>query len=238
MIQKPNSHIIRSGEGNISGILTPLIPFNCLYDTDFGLLSLIYEEYLDPSIFDIEWFRKNHIIKDMVNSIYSRSTSNPLFLCLKDKDEKLANELYTQFMSEKYEDILNRSMLTGMEDLIFLLKSSGEATPTIVYRNKKEFELMKSNSALSKIQKTTVKDAIKNMDIYQQFYFKSFQDVYLSELISSDKLNTKTIYIARYPFNMDESNTTDNEIITLLMMKKNIVLSIDIYDRMKLERKD
>lgn len=231
-------HLIHRGEGNISGVNMPLIPFNCIYDTDFGLLSLIYDEYLDPNVFDVEWFQKNHIIKDMVRSVYDRATPNPLLLCLKEKDSNLANELYQQFMMEKYEEILYRSMVTGIADLIFLSKTAGEATPTIVYRDKRELDIINQDSNLSKITKVTVKEAIRNMDMYQQFYFKSFQDVYLSELIDSDKLNTKTIYIARYPFNLDEKNETDNTIITLLLMKKNNVFSIDIYDRLKLAKGD
>ena len=235
MLQKPNSHIIQPGEGNVSGVTMPLIPFNCIYDTDFGLLALIYEEYLDPNIFDVEWFQKNHIIKDMVNSVYTRSTPNPLLLCLKEKDPKFADQLYQQFMMQKYEDILAHSMITGMEELLLLLKSSGEATPTIVYRDKRELAVMEKNSLFSKIQKASVKEVFKNMDIYQQFYFKSFQDVYLSELIVSSKLSSKTIYIVRYPFNLDKDNEIDNEIITILLMQKNDIYSIDIYDRMKLE---
>jgi len=48
--------MLKPGSVDTGGINTPLVSFDCIIDTDFGLLSLIDKDYLDSSIFDIEFF--------------------------------------------------------------------------------------------------------------------------------------------------------------------------------------
>ena len=57
---------------NIEG-LTPnfkqnvLISINALIDIDVGLFNLIKEDYLDPSVFNIEYF-KSSTVKDFIQT--------------------------------------------------------------------------------------------------------------------------------------------------------------------------
>ena len=43
---------ITYNESNTLNVMVPLIPFNCLFDTDVGLIKLINQEYNDSSVFD------------------------------------------------------------------------------------------------------------------------------------------------------------------------------------------
>lgn len=231
-----NSKIIQPGEGNISGVNMPLIPFNCIFDTDYGLLKLIYSEYLDPSIFDIEWFRKHNRICDMVSCLYERKFPNPLSLCLLDREDKdnFVDELYKSFIEEKYNEILSNSIRTEIFNLLSLFNISKDVKTTIVYSNSLELEYMELIKELKIIPKISFTELAETIDIYQQFYFKSIiDDDYIN--IIADSLKVKNIYLANYPFNNEGHFVAISEPLKTLIANKNFIRLIDIYDRSKLE---
>lgn len=218
--------VIQYGEGNTSGVLTPLIPFNCLIDTDFGLLALISKSYLDTSIFNIEFFNENKEISKLVKSLYFREEENPLSICLLDNN--YANDLYTDFMNQKYDDILKVSLTTEVYNVIELYKIYGDIRPTIVYKTESEKRLLDH----LKVTKTTQKIQIDevNFDLYNQFYFKSVNDNYCNKI--SKYVNTKMVYIANYKFNLDSDNNVKENKNTLLMnINRNKFMLFDIYNR-------
>ena len=47
---------VKFSDNNTFGILLPLVSFNCLIDTDFGLLVLIAQKFFDKSVFSEEFF--------------------------------------------------------------------------------------------------------------------------------------------------------------------------------------
>ena len=227
--------IINRDTLNISGITLPLIPFNCIFDTDFGLLKLVYKEYLDPSVFNIDWFKDNNKICNMVLSLYTRKHNNPLMLCLNDIDnkEEFANDMYVEFIKEKYNEIVYNSVATEFLNLIKLYTIS-DIKPTILYSNSIELEYMNNFKELKNINKISFIDLLESgSDIYEQFFFKYvYNDIYLKTLV--DSLKIKTVYFAKYHFNYDEELLIDGSYLTKILENKNKILLIDLYDLSKL----
>lgn len=211
----------------------PLIPFNCVFDIDYGLLDLIYSNYLDPSVFDLDWFLSHNKIKDLVLALYERDTSNPLDICLKNKS--LADDLYKSFMKEKYNEILSHCISTEILNLIYMYQESKEIRPAIVYSNSLELDYMNMINGLKDISKISFSELPESIEYYQQFFFKSlYDDIYLDSLVNHIKV--KTIYIANYRFNSktDENAMSLVKPIEILLSNKNDIRIIDIYNREKL----
>ena len=226
--------IIQKGEGNTSGVLVPLIPFNCIVDTDLGLMSLISKYYLDNTFFDIEFFKKNNNIRKMVKSLYMREEENPLLLCMINKDKDIADEYYKEFMEKKYDDILNLSVTTELYSLITIFKTFGDIRSTIICKDKREKDLLSKLVNSSTLQCIMPKDIIETISMYEQFYFKSVDDYYLS--ILADSIKSKNIYFANYKFNFDGNYMIkDSKYTAILDILRNKCSSIDIYNREKLE---
>lgn len=232
------------GTGISSG-LSLLIPFNCLVDTDFGLISLINREYLDPNIFNVDYFKENTIIRDMVRFLYDRECENPVLWMMNDRNNiELANDIYNQFMKDHYKEILNLSMVTEIYNFIKLQSTIGEDIKCfITYRNDLELELLEDENY---IFKNNIKNAIKvklsevrNMiNIIDAIYIKSFNDVYIKILL--DIIENKSIYVAAYKYNINISNNPElgNDILTALQYSKNVIRLMDIYNRSKLIDED
>lgn len=224
--------IIQFGEGNTSGVLTPLIPFNCVFDTDFGLLSLIYKEYFDSSVFSIDFFNKNHRIKDIVKVLLEREKENPLELCLLPCKLDWANDLYIEFIKTKYTDILNLSMQTEVYNLLELFKLSGDVKPTIVCESEIEESFLDLFNITKNIQKIRIEE-LKGFNFYEQFFFKSINDFYCSMI--SEFIDTKMVYISGYKFNMDKDGSImENKNTLKMQLSRNKFMRFDIYNKNKL----
>lgn len=233
-----NSIIIKPGEGSISGINMPLIPFNCIFDTDYGLLKLIYNDYLDPSVFDIEWFKKHNKIRELVSSLYNRDFPNPLSLCVLDREnkDKFIDDLYKSFFQEKYNEILSSSLRTEIFNLLLLFDISKDVKATIIYSNSLELEYMNCIKELNPFNKISFTELAENINIYQQFYFKSIvNDIYID--ILADSIKVKNIYLTNYSFNNEGHFIAVSEPLKTLIANKNFIRLIDIYNKSKLEDK-
>ena len=216
---------------NTRGILNPLVSFDCLVDTDFGLLVLIAQNFFDTDVFSEEFFRHNDNINDMKWAIYGRPEKNPLTLCL--KDPSLADDFYKQFMDQYYDDILERSMITDLATIIPDLASSTNASFSIYCTRQSELDLLERLNILPDCNKVMVKDIIEP-DNYQQFFIKDFDDYGMQRY--AHLIMDKHIYVARYNFNnIDDMDKIDERFKTYLkldMLRCNIT-KFDLYSRRK-----
>lgn len=222
--------VILPSDSNTANVLLPLIPFNCIIDTDFGLLNLIFREYSDSDAFDPEFF-KNRSIRNITRSLLNRKYENPLLLCLKDKNDlDSANELYNDFIDKKYEEILNLSMKTELYHFIKKLDIAG-IKAYIVCESPYEISFLNR----FKITKFAGKFLLSDADLskFSQFYFKSINDIYITTL--QPLIEKSTVYLASYIFNTDEEQIQKNKNALGLLMSMNKVYEFDIYNRNKLE---
>lgn len=225
---------ISYNQGNNIGVLSPLISFDCIFDTDFGLLKLIRREYFDTTVFSSDFFVNNETTRQLTSTIYMRESKNPLSLCVKNKDINI-DELYEEFMEREYSKILNYAMPTEIYNLLEYFKLSGDIKPTILYKDNRELELLKKFE-LTKNIKTIHIDDINNLENipYQQFFFKELFDETLYTLCS--RLSKKTIYLMSYLFNIkDNKDIILNKNSGILSLNKNVIYLMDMYNKSKLK---
>lgn len=227
----PTSSSILPGMGNTKGLLTPLIPFNVIVETDVGLLSLIYKEYLDEDVFDPSYFEKK-TVKQMVLDLYRRKDKNPLSLCIREEYKDMQDEFYAQFMEREYDKILDLSVITEMYRVVSSFNNEYEIQTTILCNRDEERDLMLSEPVTKKCD-IVMYESLKLPEIlrHNQFYFKSLDDT----IPFAKHLKNKTIYIADYGFNVDDEGKLPQDDIVPFMSFHNDVRLIDVFNMNKLE---
>lgn len=223
---------------NNQGINTPLITFDCIFDTDFGIMLYIDRYFLDTSVFDVDFFNSHHKINEMVKALIMREEKNPLLLCVKDipNREKVADDLYQDMIhnSKHYKQILELSMLTCVWEFVSLSSIAGsEITPSVICRTEDEKDALLKQGYKRNI--TMIGDVI---DIHQQYYFRYIDDEY-TDAISPYLGRDRSIYIPRYKFNEYQRLTDEKSPFLLYSATKfNRLCYYDLYDKSKLFPKE
>ena len=218
---------------NTRGILNPLVSFDCIIDTDFGLLVLIAQNFFDTSVFDEEFFRKNDRPFDLKWTVYERLKKNPLELCM--KDSKDADDYYKQFIDQYYDEILDRSMITDLGYMIPELESNIGASFTIVCDNQSQINLL-SRIDLFKDYSMVLYNDIDDPSKYNQFFIKDFDDLGMSRY--AHLLKDKHIYVSRYKFiAIDDMDKIDKRFIIYATLD-NMRCTITKFDLYSKERKN
>ena len=216
-------HVVMS-EANTLGILNPLVSFNCIIDTDFGLLTLIAQKFFDTSVFSEEFFNNNYNVESLKKSVYNREDKNPLLLCM--KSPRNSDNYYKQFTEEQYGEILQRSMITDLPDAMYTIEASG-AVFTILCKYQSEIDLLDSISFLKKYNKILVDNVDLNM--FNQIFIKSLDDYGMDKIKGTNMLDKK-IYLARYKFNnLDELDEEDSKMLILLDRLRCEITKFDLY---------
>lgn len=216
---------MKSGLENTYG-MSPLFDFNTIVDTDVGLVRLISLEYLDPSIFDINYFEKPFF--NILNDIYSRDFKNPLLLFAKNKEKDIdkLNQYYDEFICTKQKEILQLSITTGVLYVISYFNSVMEiSNPVILYHSEEEKKILDDEPLLNQNNKVHISsmrsDIIKNS--YNQLYFKYIED---AELFKD--LKNKSFYFSKAGLNLNKEKDDLKESISLDQIS--IFNRVNIFD--------
>lgn len=196
--------------------INPLFDFQILCDTDLGLYRLIKRDFYDRSIFNNYLFDSNDL-KFIKTMIMCRDKVNPLHIFCKENvmtDEELDN-LYEQFLTEEYDNILKLSPPTG----IMSIASLSNSFDNVVYGT----VLCKTEQEKQWIEKydKNLKCIIGNLI---GFDIKSYDTIYIKELYSltvlkQESIRLKNIIFPKFLFNL-EVGTHNVEIPLVEISKK------------------
>lgn len=217
---------IMPGKGDTMDIMSPLIPFNLVVDTDVGLLCYIYKSYMDPNVFNKDFFIGKNV-RDMVYSVYTRTEQNPLLLCINDKYRDSCDSLYNEFMNDKYEEILELSVKTEFCTLMRYFYNEPEINTTLVCEKQKEIDILKEEKDI-KYNRIILSNELKEKEIrkFNQFYFKNINDAtpYVKYLID------KTIYFSKYGYNINDKEKFVEDPMVILLSENNVINIIDVFN--------
>ena len=223
---KEGKWTIKRGDISMIGIIKPLIPFNCIVDTDAGLIDLIRTDYRSPDMFNIGLLDSFKNGNELLKFLYERTVINPVIPFMNNpEDEDTANDIYRQFITQEYETIVKKSPFTGIFKMIQFSKFSEEITPTISYSNDIEKQFFENNSVLNSIKAVDIKDIpyqCSNLDV---FFFKTIFDDFIRA--SLPVLQSKVVTILDYKYNFDENgdlyNTAETALIDANRCRFNII---------------
>ena len=225
----------KSLTGGANSKLAPLISFDTIVDTDVGLINLIRYFYLDPTVFDENWF--NRPMVKVIADLHYRSQENPLYLISNPNDTRLnkyeiLDEYYQEFISTKEVDILKHSVTSGVLNLIDQFNKSGEIKTTILCYTENQRDIIRSEPALA-YNTTILFDEIEDMNKYNQFFFKRIE-----EAEPFKDLKYKTIYFSDFKMNLNESGEDLKEIdlIDQFALNHNAINIFNMYRKDILEK--
>jgi hypothetical protein len=225
---------ILPGSVSTGDSMSPLIPFDMIFDTDVGLLSLIFKSYMDPKIFNKSFF-VGKTVNELAHVLYDRSMRNPLYLCVNNDYTNSCDSLYNEFMETKYSEILNLSVITEFYRLVGAFNNESDIRTTIVCKRQEEIDLLKQYHNTERA-KFVLSSTMSETDIkkHNQFYFKDVEDAAPYATL----LKGKTIYFANYGFNRNEmGDLVDNPIVPVLNAS-NVINLIEVYKFKKKEEED
>jgi hypothetical protein len=178
--------------------VNPLYYFNTLFDTDYGLIRLLSREYR-ADIFDVDAldFPDMRLKWLLIN----REDINPLnAVLLEDIGDKEVNDLYDQFMDQRYEDILKLSPFTGIGDLFVQSPVVlNDIFPTVSFNNDLEKQHLRSfldSRGYKSFEYREVNAKNLNCDKYNPIIIKDGKELGLYRNYTGH-----SIYLCRYNFN-------------------------------------
>ena len=219
-----------NNNGQVIGVkrLTPIIDFNCIVDTEYGLLQLIYDQYYDLSVFNQKKFEMP--VNKILWELYTRKEKNPLMPFINEGVSKEdADDYYNQFMSTKYEEILERSIGTNIQMAIINFNSSVDVFASILCHNDLEKEYISGLKDFSSNRIFTDDEFKKEYKRFNQIYLKYVDDIskYLKQCLN------KIIYISTHHLNTvnEEENIDlkDDKNLNTVLKYSNIAL-YDLYN--------
>lgn len=184
----------------------PLIPFDVIVDTDFGLLRLIKDKYCNKQMFYTQVFLNKNI--DLLWLLYNRTNVNPLQVIARDEDHfEIYDNYYKEFMSTQYTNILARSIFTEIYKLLKItLKTEKAVVPTIVCKTNEEKEYLLNEdkelfSQLPIILAPNMKLAVTIHPDINAIFTRYFPSEPLSYKDITDGIS---LYVAGYRYNFKE----------------------------------
>ena len=224
---------ILPGTGDTGHSMAPFIPFNMIVDTDVGLLSLILKSYMDPKIFNKDFFFDKKVI-DLVREVYNRRKENPLYPGINEEYIYSCDSLYEEFMKDHYDEILDLSVVTEFYRLVGAYHNDSDINVLLVCEREEEIDILKEYKNTKNCE-IILADSLTPSKIKEskQFFFKSIPDV----IPYSKYLADKTIYFADYGFNKtDDGGFIPDALLDALVQKNgNIINKIDVFNREKLK---
>ena len=210
--------------------LTPLIPFDCIVDTDVGLIQLVNDQYMDRSVFNAKMFDKS--LGEMILDLYFRKVENPLYIYANpDIEHEVLDEYYKEFFESKYDLILERSPGTEMQNVIELFQSTGgDVFPTVLCKDDRTENFIKEALKVPTIRLEDIND--KSMKNYSHVYFKYVTQIEPFETF----LVSKFVYNTTHGLNLNDENDGLKEYDFLdRVSKKNNMHLLDLYNIPKIK---
>lgn len=166
------------------------IAFDTIVDEDFGLIKLIFNQYLDPNVFDLDKFKRSGL--EILNSLYMREEINPLLsFTLPNISKEKADSLYNEFLDTQYDEIISRSIGTNVHSFLKSIIKSREFEIVVFCYNKKQLEIANEITDFNEISKT-----LFNKELWEstyQFYFKYLYQSYPLKNVSGYHFYYSTI---------------------------------------------
>ena len=207
-----------------------LIDFNCIVDTEIGMINLIKDKYLDDSVFNKDIIMGS--LESIILLLIKRKDPNPLYLFAnKNIDRKDLDDYYREFMTQEYNSVLKYSITTGLSNLIYLFKTEPGIHVTFLCESNIEKQLLLSIEDFKECNIVLYDDNTIDFSQYSTYYFK-----YITDQVLNFMYDYKTYYFSKYLLNFDnEFNLIRPDIINKIIAKRGEVEIIDLYNKSYLE---
>lgn len=195
-------------------IIKILLPFETVIDIDIGLWNIIKYQYNNHA-----FFLERLINTSEANQKYFmmvRENRNPLLTLLTEPSEELADDFYSQFMEQEYDNILELSPNTDICKMLDSMKrdKSSIIRAAILCKDEKQKHIIETRNIRH--------DSIIISD-YNRVSLKDYGTIFVKDIKDLDKyriVEGKTIYVANYGFNILMDPDKVNPLIPIEVLEK------------------
>lgn len=203
---------------NLSGrILSTLIDFNFLVDTDIGLIRFIREKFQDNRVFKLDELNKSD--RSILSLLYSRINWNPLSIISTEENLHDIDELYNSFFDTYKKEILYRSLTyTKINTFISMMFDKANiigVNPVIYVNDDLEAEEIIRFFDINKLIETKDKAILGSREIYYVKDYKFFTDNELIDIVQKKIYISPRTYNALYIRDNTNNLTLYNEIVPM-----------------------
>ena len=189
------------GSNNLNGrVLSALIDFDLVVNTELGLIRFIRENFQDDRAFNLETLNKSD--REILSLLYSRKNENPLSVISTEDNLGDIDKLYKSFFDSYEKEIIEHSNSDAtIFKFVQLVLSSGTNFGTMTYfaiRNDLQKESLISHFGPLKIVSKDEPSSVMGKDIY---YIKDYR--FFTDLNLQDKISRKKIYFSPRQYNID-----------------------------------
>lgn len=207
--------------------MAPLISCQTIFDLDYGLIRLVYDQYYDHNVFKEEYSEMN--TRRLVSILYGRDDKNPLYIIAKENvSHDLLDQYYGEFLLAKRKEIYEHCISTSILGMIQSFKSSQIIKPCILCYDDLDVAYVKDEPDLDKCRIVMSQDICSddNLNTITAYFFKDVSEV----IPLKDKAKLKSIYISSYGPNLKDGDLVEPELITNLAINKNQIDLFDFYN--------
>lgn len=204
-----------------------LIPFDMVVDTDYGIIQVVKEKYLNNKYMNKNIITAMNEENILFSMLIGRQDPNILKLLLNPEYKASADNLYKQIKDDNYVDIIDKSCVTNITVLIEQYLKTNLIDITIWCRNGIEKKFI--NKEIPKIN-VIMANNLSMIDLLP------YDGIFLKDIRDAKNLNTtgRTIYIGNYRFNYEQP-PEDQNIRTIGPLMGYVpantdVKSVDIYN--------
>ena len=197
-------------KSNLNGkILSAVIDFDFIVNTDLGLIRLIREKYQDDRAFKLDILNKSD--REILSLLYSCTNPNPLYIISTEKNIQDIDKLYSSFIKDYKKEILLRST-AEYNTVIFIqmaLKSEANLGVNLSFYCKDSDEINELESHFGKLKILTQNDrsSIPSRDSYYVKDYKFFTNLHLE-----NKIIHKVIYTSPREYNIKYFESVSNQL--------------------------
>ena len=194
---------------NLGGrVLSTLIDFNFLVDTDIGLIRFIREKFQDDRVFKLDILNKSD--RYILSLLYSRLNWNPLSIISTEENLPDIDELYKSFFDTYKKDIIHRSLtyknINLFISMMFANCNNLGINPVIFVNDKLEEEEIYRFFNIRKTTDNKDKRNLASKDVYYVKDYIFFTNNNLTDIVQ------KKIYISPKRYNAIYIRDTDNNL--------------------------
>lgn len=200
--------------------------YTALMDIDLALMCILQKEYNNPKYIGQQIMNLN--FKDIKTLLLNRKYENPLYLCMTDK--AIADNVYCELLTKRYDDIVKLSAPNGVLKLLELYRQHSDMyNIKVVCNNQTEVDRLYEFAPKLKTCIGSFKN-IKNKD-FDVVFVKSLTHICLFP----EEIKNKHIFTLGYRYNLDfvkDSNTLiPNITISKQLIPQNRVGIVNVYDK-------
>lgn len=202
---------------NLNGkILTSIIDFDFIVNTELGLIRFIRDKYQDEKSFKLDILNKSD--RDILSLLYYREDPNPISIISQKDYLPNINKLYDYFFKEYKLDILNRSVsnfnIFTFVKYSLISEANLGINVSITCRDDIETKQIETHFERPRILSRKEVGIILSKDIYYVRDYKFFTDLKLEDSIIHKKIYMNSgIYNINYFENETNNLTSRNAFI-------------------------